>query len=153
MTDPHTEIAELTARMRELGANDPESWASSQIKENIAQQARYLLLRQLWARGIDGWRDHAALRRVPVTARLLDNNADPYDLSQALRLAAYEAVFALLSVLDEGHDPEAPDDAPGWQLMETDATSGELTGRDVGGLHESILSLDPSGREGSDLFR
>ena len=58
----------------------------------------------------------------------------------------------MLSVLDEGHDPEAPGDAPGWQLMETGAASDELTGRDVGGLHESILSLDPSGREGSDLF-
>lgn len=57
----------------------------------------------------------------------------------------------MLSVLDEGYDPQAPADAPGWQLMETGAASKQLTGRDVRGLHEDILSLDPSGREGSGL--
>ena len=77
MTDPHAEIAKLTARMRDLGADDAEGWARSEVRENVAQQARYLFLRQLWAQGIDGWRDQAALRRVPVTARLLANNADP----------------------------------------------------------------------------
>lgn len=102
-------------------------------------------------RGIDPWRNEDTLRRIPVTARLLNAKADPRDLSQALRLAAYEAVFTVLSVLDEGYDPQAPADAPGWQLMETDNPSSQLTGRHVGSLHEDILSLDPSGREGSDL--
>jgi len=65
---------------------------------------------------------------------------------------AYEAVFAVLSILDEGYDPDAADDAPGWRLMETESQSDQLTGRDVGGLHEDILTLDPSHREGADLF-
>src|SRR5262249_3953320 len=47
---------------------------------------------------------------------------------------------------------DAPEDAPGWRLMETRPPSDQLTGRDVGGLHEDILMLDPSGRDGSDLF-
>ena len=32
-------------------------------------------------------------------------------------------------------------------LIETDG-EGNLTDRQVGGLHESLLSMDPSGREG-----
>jgi hypothetical protein len=34
--------------------------------------------------------------------------------------------------------------------MEIDADEN-VTGRAVGGLHESLLRLDPSGRNGSDL--
>jgi hypothetical protein len=151
VTDPDAEIASLTARMQQLGAEDPEEWARSEITENIAQQARYLVLRRLWGEAIDPWRNQDTLRRIPVTARLLNAQADPGDLSQALRLAAYEAVFTVLWVLDEGYDPQAPADAPGWRLMEKDAASKQLTGRNVGSLHEDILSLDPSGREGSDL--
>jgi hypothetical protein len=63
------------------------------------------------------------------------------------RSVAYEAVFGTLSVVDEGSDPDADDVCPGWALMELDA-EGSLSGRQLGGLHESLLSLDPSGREG-----
>jgi hypothetical protein len=152
MTDPDGRLAQLTERMGQLGADDPAAWARSEVTENIAQQARRLVLRRLWPRAIDGWRDIAVLQRLPVTARLLGQGADPADLSRALRLAAYEAVFTVLSIVDEGYDPGAPHDAPGWRLMETEPGSDQLTGRDIGGLHESILSLDPSGNEGSDIY-
>jgi hypothetical protein len=36
--------------------------------------------------------------------------------------------------------------------METQAESDQLTGRDVGGLHEDILTLYPKHSEGPDLF-
>jgi hypothetical protein len=89
---------------------------------------------------------------MPATARVLEQGADPSDLSRAMRLAAYEAVFTVLSILDEGYDPGAPEDAPGWRLMETEPASDQLTGRDVSGLHEDVLTLDPSHGEASDLF-
>jgi hypothetical protein len=76
---------------------------------------------------------------VSAAGRVLEQGANPADLSRTMRLAAYEAVFAVLSILDEGYDPDAPEDAPGWRLMET-AESDRLTGRDVGGLHEDILT-------------
>lgn len=152
MAEPDARLSELTARMEQLGADDPAGWARSEIQENIAQQARYLFLRRLWPEAIDGWRDPAVISRVPATARVLGQGANPSDLSRALRLAAYEAVFTVLSILDEGYDPDAPEDAPDWRLMETGPPSDQLTGRDVGGLHEDILTLDPSGLEGSDLF-
>lgn len=152
VAEPDARLSELTARMEQLGVDDPAGWARSEITENIAQQARYLFLRHLWPEAIDGWRDPAVLSRVSATARMLEQGANPDDLSRAMRLAAYEAVFTVLSILDEGFDPDAPEGAPGWRLMETGPPSDQLTGRDVGGLHEDVLSLDPSGREGSDLF-
>jgi hypothetical protein len=152
VTEPDARLAKLTARMEQRGADDPAGWARSEITENIAQQARYLFLRRLWPEAIDGWRDRAVLSRQSATRCVLEQGAHPADLSRAMRLAAYEAVFTVLSILDEGYDPDAPEDAPGWRLMETGPLSDELTGRDVGGLHEDFLTLDPSGRQGSDLF-
>lgn len=54
--------------------------------------------------------------------------------------------------MDEGYDVDAPDDAPGWVLLETEDPESDVTGRDVGGLHESLQTLDPSGRDGSYLW-
>ena len=53
-------------------------------------------------------------------------------------------------VIDEGYDPDAPHDSPGWALSETSADSETITGRAVGGLHESLLQVDPQGREPPD---
>jgi hypothetical protein len=62
-------------------------------------------------------------------------------------MIAYSTTFGLLCHLDEHYDLEAPDDAPAWSLVEM-TREGQPTGREVGGLHESLLSMDPSGREG-----
>jgi hypothetical protein len=147
----HRHVEALTARMAELGAPDPAGWARSEITEDIAQQARYLVLRRLWTDAIDRWAQPDALERVDASARLIAQGATVESVAAAMRLAAYEAVFATLSIIDDGHDPDAPADAPGWLLVETDAEE-QLSGRRVGGLHESLLSLDPSGREGADFM-
>ena len=141
----------LTERMRSLGARDPERWADSEVRENIAQQARYLFLRSVWPKLIDAYGDVEVLSRYPAFKRLLDAGADPDDLARAARAVAYETAFALLHHLDYGADESAPPDAPGWRLKETDADR-ELTGRDVGMLHEDLQTLDPSGKEALDLF-
>jgi hypothetical protein len=69
------------------------------------------------------------------------------DLGSIARMVAYETAFGVLNRVDEGYDPEAAEGAPGWALIETDA-DGNPTDRHVRGLHESVLSMDPSGREG-----
>jgi hypothetical protein len=142
---------DLTRRMAELGAPDPSAWAQSELRENIAQQARFLFLRAIWRDLINSYEREEAIRGIPAGARLLDSGASVADLGKLLRAVAYETAFGVVEHVDDGHDPEAPDDTPGWVLSETDADSN-LTGRVVGGLHEDLLSLDPSGREGSDLW-
>jgi hypothetical protein len=141
---------DLRAAFAELGADDPESWARSEVDELIPQLARFLALRQIWERDIDRWSDPGS-REIPVVKRLIESGADIADVIQLARLAAYEAAFGLLqSLTDEGYDPSAEPWMPGWKLVET--AKERLTGREVGSLHESILSMDPSGREGSDLW-
>jgi hypothetical protein len=144
-------LAALTQRMAELGARDPGSWARSEIGEDIPQQARYLALRCIWAKALTRWRDGSTLRRVPELARLLGQGADPDLVAAAVRVVVMEAVGDVIMVIDEGYDPDAPEDAPGWALAETDG-EGNPTGRDVGGLHESLLQLDPSGAQAADFF-
>lgn len=62
----------------------------------------------------------------PVLKGLLAAGVDRRDLSLIARYAAYEAVFGTLYALSD----------PG------------VDGNDIEGMHESLLSADPSGREG-----
>ncbi|MFC7246019.1 hypothetical protein ACFQO7_26375 [Catellatospora aurea] len=82
----------------------------------------------------------------------MDAGADRDDLVLVAREAAREAAFAVLHRVDEGHDPEPPAESPGWCLVEVDK-DGRQSGRSVSGLHEDFQPMDPSGREGSDLWR
>ncbi|NRQ30711.1 hypothetical protein HII36_02515 [Nonomuraea sp. NN258] len=135
-----------------LGADDPQGWAASEISEDIPQLARFLALRRIWPDLINAWAAPGALENIPAAARLLAAGANPADLARVAQVAAYETAFGLLHTLTaSGRDDDAPADAPGWSLMET-TPSGELTGRAVRSLHEDLLTMDPSGREGQDIF-
>jgi hypothetical protein len=149
----------LTNTFESLGADDASGWASSEIREKIPQLARFLVLRLLWRYAIDVWATATELDSVPAARRLLTTGADRADLVRLARHAAYAAVHSTLYRIDEGYDPDADaamDGLPGWQLMEVMEIdrSGEveLTGRVVNDLHESILTMDPSGQEGRDLW-
>jgi hypothetical protein len=154
----------LIDRMRAWGAPDPESWVYSEVEENIAQSTRFLVLRTLW-RDIDAWRDRCpqyvpdliAQAAVDPTQsfadagialkRMIDAGISFEDIGAFARMVAYESVFTVLERIDAGHDHEVTEPAPRWELVELDE-QGVSTGRSVGGLHENILSLDPTGREG-----
>ena len=140
----------LRDRMVALGAEDPESWARSEVSEGIPHQARFLILRRLW-RDVDRWAAPGAVDRLLATRRLLDAGVDPSELVRVARAVAVVAVLDAVVAVDEGYDPEAPEDCPGWGLVETDPDS-KPTGREIGGLHGDFLGVDPSGWEGGDLW-
>jgi hypothetical protein len=76
---------------------------------------------------------------------------DAANMAELSALAtSLEATFGVVMHLDEGTANSAPDDSPGWTLMETRGDTP--TGRLVNGLHEDLLMLDPGGREGGDLW-
>jgi len=133
-------LAALTQGMAELRAPEPGSWASSEIMEKIPQQARYLVLRRIWADALMPWRDPGMLRRNQTLAQLLDRGTDEELLAKALREVVFNAVSGVIMIIDEGYDPDAPGNAPGWTLAET-GSGGEVTGRQVSGLHESLLEV------------
>jgi hypothetical protein len=163
-TSTRAKAKRLLEQMRALGAPEPEEWVRSEIFENIPQLTRFLVLRRLW-QGIDEWRDKGSLyvhsysgmaEREPSASfadagmamkRMLDAGIAPEDIGRVARLVAYETTFAVLNIIDEGYDPDGDEQLPHWILVEETA-NGKRTGRVVGGLHESLLSLDPSGREG-----
>ncbi|MCG5468924.1 hypothetical protein LADH09A_002825 [Micromonospora sp. LAH09] len=149
--DVRDSAASLAERFKELGAHDPEEWARSEISENIPQLARFMVLRALWRDAISPWLDASALCDVAAARRLIAAGADPHDVLLVARVGAYEAVVAAVCILDEGGDPNARESDPGWHLVETDAECNP-TGREIGGLHESLGETDPAGDKRVDLW-
>ncbi|MGF6883481.1 hypothetical protein ABIA39_006971 [Nocardia sp. GAS34] len=140
----------LRTQFEALGADDPAGWARSEISENIPHLARFVLLQSLWRGAIDGWDRPGALEQVPAAQRLIAAGVDRADLARLARAVAYEAVFAVLDELDEGRAVNASGVDVGWLVMES-GEDGSPTGRMLSGLHEDLLTLDPSGRGGGDL--
>ncbi|MEW2513778.1 hypothetical protein [Streptomyces sp. NPDC046870] len=61
-------------------------------------------------------------------------------------------MFATLDELDGGGDVNVSGVEAGWLVMES-GEDGSSTGRALSRLHEDLLTLDPSGRDGADLWQ
>ena len=136
--------AALTAAMQSAGCTAPADWVNSELREDIPQFARFLLLRDVHtlADAVDDTLAEAVYDRPDLqrTLQSLHAAVDPAAL-HALLLAYGKALGnGVVMALDEGPAAPAPD-MPSWQLVETDA-DGEPTGRLVQGLHEDYLDFD-----------
>lgn len=153
-------LAELTERFRALGAPDPESWARSQLEEGIPQLVRFLFLREAWRRVIaeddPSWieREIAQAEREPdapfagvgrALHRLRMLGASDTDLTDLARGTQAELLFVLCELIDDAFVDDPAADGISWTLVEV-GEDGEVLGA-VGGLHESVLETDPTGRE------
>jgi hypothetical protein len=156
---------DLISLLRSLGAKNAENCARSEISEDIAQLARFAFLRRIWSDHIDSWTREPAqwiagqirgAERNPkghfadagaALKRMTECGVSAHQIASLARMVACETVFAIVDRIDEGQDPDAPSNCPGWIIVETGADE-QMTGRPVGGLHEDLLGLDPSGREG-----
>lgn len=157
-----TSEPELTALFARLGATDPELWARSQIKEGIPQLMRYLFLKAAWndvnsdcdtswiAREISDAMAHPATPYAGLGLGLdhcLKRGVDPLVLNEMIRCAQAGMIFRMGYLLD---DPDCGDleelEDVSWGLFQTD-DEGRPVGPAIGGLHESVLELDPTGRE------
>jgi hypothetical protein len=160
-TSKEQRIAELAEIFRRLGVNDPQSWAKSEIEENIPQLARFLFLRAAWhhvvseddTEWIDQEIEYSARHPNdpcsgigPALQRLLDLGVNRKDITDIVRVQQYQMMFDLCYLLDDPGELEPELGDMGWVLYEVDR-HGHRTGRLVQGLHESALSMDPTGRE------
>jgi len=153
-------LKELTALFRKLGARDPASWARAQHEEGTDQVARYVFLREAWKRVVPpddtSWIEGMIASAKPqpsdpgagagpALARLLAVGANRDDIHEVVRVMQYELLFSLCYLMEDPGplEPELEDLV--WQLVRTDE-NGE-TIEPIGGLHESLLETDPSGRE------
>ena len=73
--------------------------------------------------------------------RLTTMGTEAIDLHRIAKAAAYYAVMGVIGTIDDG-DWDDSYKGPGWTLMETDS-EGEITGRSINGLHESLTHIFP----------
>jgi len=155
------DIASLSALFEKLGAKDSKSWASSQINEGIPQLQRFLFLRQAWSNILDEdnikWIDSQIedAERNPsgpyagvgsALNRVLAMGVSPQDLTDIARGIQAQMLFQICYLLDDPgfSEPELQDFS--WGLFEVDEDDNPVQTR-IGGLHESVLETDPTGRE------
>ena len=164
MSDEDIEILELTELFRSLGAQGPDSWAKSQVREKIPQLHRYLFLRQAWAQVVDetndSWIDRVidAANRRPTgpfsgrghaIERMLSLGVSRSDIVDVVRSSQVEAISGLCYLLDDPSLHDEQDErvqSVGWALVVRNEDF-EPTDKVIGGLHESVSGTDPTGPE------
>ena len=153
------DLEKLTSIFAKLGADDPESWARSQIDEGIPQLARFLFLRQAWKliideddeKWIDIYRAPAAKPNEPGAGigpalnRLLSSGANKKDITEVVRVMQWELLFCFCYLLEDPGDVEDEVRDLGWALFQVNEEGEPIV--PINGLHESVLEMDPTGRE------
>jgi hypothetical protein len=152
----------LSEIFRRLGARDPEQWAHSQVTEGIPQLLRFLFLKDAWSsvhrEGDASWIDreiesaakdpHAPYAGLgQALARCRAATVSDEDLTEIARCLQAQMIFDIGYLLDGGSLTDIADEAPvTWGLFQTDESDAPF-GPAVRGLHESVLEMDPTGRE------
>jgi hypothetical protein len=148
---------ELSTLFRKLGAPNPETWARSQVNENIPQLARFLFLKQAWKLIIpdDDTNWISQIQQVALnkpggdageaTARLLAAGADEGDLTKVVRVMQWRLLSGLCELLDDPGDIGVEVADVAWRLFQVDESDRPIAV--IGGLVESVLETEPSGRE------
>ncbi len=151
---------ELTEIFRNLGASEPEGRASSEIDEGIPQLARYVFLKGAWDRIVTeddtSWIDNVISDVPPDSTapysgaahsmrRMIAAGVSKSEIAQLVRSAQAEFLFELCYMMDDSGAVAGNDDLVDWAFVELGANDN--AGRHIGGLHESVLETDPTGRE------
>jgi hypothetical protein len=151
---------ELTELFQKLGAPNPELWAASQTEAGINQLGRFLVIRQMWREVLDE-NDHSWIQTYiehskrnpgapcsgigPALQRLLDKGADPQDVTDIVRVMQYYVLFGICYLFEDPNISEPELENFFWGIFQMNE-DGEILDP-IDGLHESVLSLDPTGRE------
>lgn len=77
--------------------------------------------------------------------KLRTRGATNEEIAEVVRGMQAQALFSFCYLLDDPGDVEPEVAEVGWALVEVDG-EGNVLG-DIGGLHESVLEMDPTGRE------
>jgi hypothetical protein len=147
----------LAALFRKLGARNPEAWARSQVQEKIPQLARFLFLRQAWRLVVSpddlNWISEAQRTDPdrpggeigPAVRRLLSGGGCDADLTTVVRVMQWRTLAGFCQLLDDPGDLESEASDVAWRLFQVDENEKPVAV--IGGLIESLLETDPTGRE------
>lgn len=154
------DLESLTALFKKLRADNPESWATSQISEGINQLGRFLFLREAWKKIVkpddSSWisamiqaakddPDGPGSGAGPALERMLAAGVSEQDITETVRVAQWELLFDFCCLLADPNLPEQEVADLSWQLVELDRAGNPL--KAIDGLHESVLEMDPTGNE------
>lgn len=142
---------ELAKKLDNAGCIESEAWVFSEIDENIAQSARFIFLKNLWEKvinpaptlGVENLR--VSDEKCASTLEKLDAVLSSEEKEHLFKEFAIQMGWDFVQAIDEGYSYEN-DELPSWVLMEVDVNTDQLTGRDIGGLHESFMDEDYSGK-------
>jgi hypothetical protein len=151
---------ELADIFRQLGADDPDAWASSEVNEGIPQLARFLFQKGAWDRIVSNdelsWIDRLIANVPPESnapfssaphsiRRMLQAGVSYSDIASLVRSMQAEFLFELCYMMGDSMSVNGNESLVGWGLVELDANN--KPGRHMAGLHESVLVTDPTGRK------
>jgi hypothetical protein len=126
---------------------------------------REIILRDIWKYIADeddlSWIDNVASQPAndgpmgdfgEITRRMLAAGISKHDIARFAKINGYEAAFGALYILDGGTlgDDEVRDSEGkevSWRVQAFDFETDQPIDAGIRGLHESILSTDPTGRE------
>lgn len=152
------ELRSLTEVFRQAGATDPESWARSQLAEGIPQLAIFSFAKALWNGAIreddDKWIDQEmewakkcssdpCAQVGPALQEMLAKGVSRSAITDLVRVMQYEVLYHACSVLDGASMEDVP--ITDWTLHQVDEDGQPVA--IIQGLHEVLLSMDPTGRE------
>ena len=155
--DPE-ELRHLTEVFSKHSADDPESWARSQLAEGIPQLAIFCFAKALWEGVIEendnSWieADIERAKSMPTAPcaqsgqaleEMLAKGVSLQSITDLVRVYQFNSLYHACSLLDGSRVVDAPINS--WALHQTDE-NGESVAT-IQGLHEVLLSLDPTGRE------
>jgi hypothetical protein len=152
------ELARLTEIFRRYGADDPESWARSQLEEGIPQLAIFSFAKAMWTCVVDEDDDHWIDQEIqwakdrpndpcaqigPALSEMLSKGVSRRAIIDLVRVIQYGALYHVASLIDGSHLEDVP--IQHWTLYQVD--ENDHLAATIQGLHEVLLSLDPTGRE------
>jgi hypothetical protein len=152
------ELRSLTDVFRRAGADDPESWAHSQLAEGIPQLAIFSFAKALWNGLIreddDKWIDQEiewakqhpsdpCAHVGPALQEMLAKGVSRAAITDLVRVMQYEVLFHVCSILDRSRTEDVP--ITDWTLHQVDEDGKPVA--IIQGLHEVLLTMDLTGRE------
>ena len=139
-------------------ATDPESWANSQLAEGIPQLAIFSFAKALW-NGVmpendDKWIDQEigwaksrpsdpCAQSGPALEEMLAKGVSREAIVDRVSVFQYRALYHACSILDGSRVEDVP--ITDWSLHQVDEKGKNVA--IIQGLHEVLLSLDPTGCE------
>lgn len=88
---------------------------------------------------------NSGVHGADVLRRVLDAGASPQDVATLIHIMQSRLLFSICCLLDDPGELENDVSCIGWGLFETDNQGDPIA--PMRGLHESVLELEPPGRE------